>query len=64
MPVWLRQNSAEEIFPSAASVYSVGSVGSSYKIGVDGGGTKTECILVAGSAKSSPGTWLQAATQA
>jgi len=49
MPVWLRQNSAEEIFPSAASVYSVGSVGTSYKIGVDGGGTKTECILVAGS---------------
>jgi glucosamine kinase len=30
-------------------VYSVNSVGSSYKIGVDGGGTKTECILVDGS---------------
>jgi glucosamine kinase len=27
-------------------VYSVCSVGTSYKIGVDGGGTKTECILV------------------
>jgi len=30
-------------------VYSVSSVGSIYKIGVDGGATKTECILVAGS---------------
>ena len=28
------------------SVYSVSSVGTSYKIGVDGGGTKTECILI------------------
>jgi N-acetylglucosamine kinase-like BadF-type ATPase len=46
--VWLRQNAAEEIFPSRASVYSVNSVGTSYKIGVDGGGTKTECILVTG----------------
>ncbi len=27
-------------------MYSVCSVGNSYKIGVDGGGTKTECILV------------------
>ena len=27
-------------------MYSVGSVGTSFKIGVDGGGTKTECILV------------------
>ena len=27
-------------------MYSVYSVGSSFKIGVDGGGTKTECILV------------------
>lgn len=27
-------------------MYSVCSVGTSYKIGVDGGGTKTECILV------------------